>query len=244
MAGKIYCDGCRQQFTYAEMRIHLSIDAYLEKMKGVPPAINNRGNRATTAPVVNFNDPQLSLELCPRRAERIGRAGAMHCDERAPESLPIVLPAPLGRHHLEELKDTLLDAWEARRRQKSTDVTVAALQKEAAEATSLRPRHGRNMLIDDDIRQKNAKKNPELKTAAAAAHSANNAPYSVAPTKPLPDYMKPLRRTARPQSATVAQSRSLAQTTYHDPQEGGNQRPYKGLVVLTAGQVTPVYVRI
>ena len=244
MTGKIQCDGCRQLFTYAEMKLHLSIDSYLEKMKGSAPAMNPRGNRATTAPLVNFNDPQLTIQLCPRRAERLGRAGAMQCDERAPESLPIVLPAPMGKLQLEQLKDTLLQAWEARKRQTATDATVAGLQKQGGDSSTLRPREGRNILVDDAVRRMNAAKDRDMK-AAAAKPVAPPLPPAPLVAKVVPDYMKPLRRDARPISAQqVPVANGKQRNSYHDPQEGGNARPHKGLTVLTAGQVTPVYIRM
>jgi hypothetical protein len=251
MTGKIQCDGCRQQFTHAEMRAHLSIDAYLEKMKGVAPAMNNRGNRATTAPVVNFNDPQLSIQLCPRRAERTGSAGAGLCDERAPESLPIVLPGPLGRRHLEELKDELLFAWEARQRQRNVEATMAALAKDSGGShNALRPRQGRNVIVGDDVLEMLAKNDRAAKAPPPAPVAMPK--QSPASKKSLPDFMKPLQRTLRRDSgqrppaaaAAAAASASPLQPKHHDPQEGGGQRPHRGLVVLSAGQVTPVYVRI
>lgn len=238
MTSRMQCDGCHQMFSIADLRIHLSIDQYIASMKDQPAKMNARGNRPTTAPLVNFNDPQLSIQLCPRRGERVASAGATLCDEKAPGSLPVMLPFPAGRWQLVELKNSLMDAWEARQRQKSVEATQAAQRREPKGSMHpVRTRDGRNMLVDECVKKMHAK--------FAVVEAPPVVPLSLPPAlpkKPLPDFMKPLQRVREVTQQKVPLP--AANSRFVDPQAMGSARPYQKTVVLTSGQIAPVYIRM
>lgn len=263
---RIMCEGCRALFTLPELKIHLSIDRGVEQAQ--PRDVNNRGNRLSTAPPFNINDPRLFLERCPKRLERFGRAGALRADAVAPESLPIVLPCVMPRQQLETLRQTLLDNWMAFQQRKSKEASAAALQRDEkcavapSASSSARPRAGRNMLVDDAVRGMFKRTDPvTLPTEAAApivktrlsvplrAHSGGQR----GDTASLPSYMQPLRRADRgasgiapsTQRASSSQRASSGQVAHVDPQ-AGTSRPGRGggsYVRISNGQVVPIYVR-
>ncbi|CUG06212.1 Hypothetical protein, putative [Bodo saltans] len=262
MPPKIMCDGCRSMFTLHDLKVHLGFDAANEG--GQAPQLNNRGNRRTTAPAFNINDPSLFFERCPRRTERVSQAGAMQADECAPQSLPIVLPYHLGRAQLEDLKDQLLQSWQEHQARKAKRAAQEILNRQATShvapsASSLmRPREGRNVLLPDDVRRMNVNAKIAEKKAAeasAAAAAARDAPPTVRPkpSAPLPSFMRPLQRVGSAGATSSARASSAqpprgSRVTHTDPQAvdgaGRAGRGSAGYVRVSAGQVVPYYVKL
>lgn len=255
-------------FTLHELKVHLGFDAQQESGQGTQ--LNNRGNRRTTAPVFNINDPSIFYERCPQRAGRVGSAGAMQADEVAPASLPIVLPYHIGQRQLEDLKDQLLESWQAYHSRKAKEEAQQVLNRQAnshvapSSSSLMRPREGRNMLVPDDVRRMNATAKAAQQRAAetaAAAAAQHVAPPSVAakPVPPVPSFMRPLQRlgsagvgaagghgSAR---ASSAQPRQGSRVAYVDPQSvnqtgTGGGKGSAGYVRVSAGQPVPYYVKL
>jgi hypothetical protein len=256
------CDGCRSMFSLHDLKVHLGFDLTTEG--GQATHLNNRGNRRTTAPVFNINDPSIFFQRCPRRSERVGQAGAMQADEVAPHSLPIVLPYHLGRAQLEDLKDQLLQSWQEHQSRKAKREVQEALNRQskshvAPSASSLlRPRDGRNVLLSDDVRRMNvnariAEKRAAEATAAAAAVLEAPPALRPKPSAPVPSFMRPLQRVSSaggPSSsrASSAQPQQGSRVTHTDPQAVGGPgkagRGSAGYVRVSAGQVVPYYVKL
>lgn len=245
---RIQCDGCRQMFSVEQLRAHLRLDRVEASRAQLPKEMNPRGNRLTTAPPVNLHDPRICFDLCPQRAERVGRAGPLNADLRAPESLPIFFPFPMSKLQCETLKETLLNAWEARRKEKANLLSQAAMEEAAlppSDSSSYRPRQGRHVLVDDVVKKMHSGKQCENPKVAPPQQTA---PVTKPASPAAPSYMAPLKRGLKPSIAPTAicASRPVAGKQVHcDPVAVGNpkERDRTGFTRLVGGQVTPIYVR-